>query len=303
MSIVLLQSSTRSPAKKNEACLTKLLKRDSSLMMCVYESFFKRGSKYRFPIPHLFTSYCSHRDVAMTQFVNGTIRIAVALMRMATEIDAWMSVRVFEEMTKPQPKPNSLFTMQMWSGLHILTGHPMKTRNWQRSYFYVRVDDTSFAEPTDDNLCILWSPHIGEEEKKSPKKENADHYVDENSQRGDDGEVLGASISSPLEKAPAKAPKRTLWRGSEPPLRKPLITTSEHVDFSYNKEISLVNDYDACGDLAEKTIEAKYAEFKKIRKNVFVKAKEVVAERNHHFQDCEQARQQVDKLGKKLGTA
>ena len=103
---------------------------------CVYESFFQKNSRLWFPIPRLVTSYCVRRDIAMTQLMIGAVRIAVALMVMAAEIDVSMSVRIFEELTQTQPKPNGLFAVQMRSGLHILNGHPSGTKLWQRSYFF-----------------------------------------------------------------------------------------------------------------------------------------------------------------------
>ncbi|KAF3489697.1 hypothetical protein F2Q69_00054516 [Brassica cretica] len=61
----------------------------------------------------------------MTQLMIGAVRIDVALMVMAAKIDVSMSVRIFEELTQTQPKPNGLFAVQMRSGLHILTAaHP-----------------------------------------------------------------------------------------------------------------------------------------------------------------------------------
>ncbi|KAG2323145.1 hypothetical protein Bca52824_016358 [Brassica carinata] len=85
---------------------------------CVYESFFGDDSK-----------------------------IAVALMFMAAEIDVSMSVRAFEELTQTQPKPNGVYSVQMRSGLHILTSPLIKTKEWKRSYFYVKADEAGFEDP------------------------------------------------------------------------------------------------------------------------------------------------------------
>lgn len=95
---------------------------------CIYESFFEKDSKLWFPIPRLITSYCSRRDVALMQLMVGAVRIAVALMGMAAEIDVSLSVRVFEELTQTQPKPNGICAVQMRSGLHLLSGHPSLTK-------------------------------------------------------------------------------------------------------------------------------------------------------------------------------
>lgn len=91
----------------------------------------------------------------------GAVRIAVALMVMAAEIDVSMSVRIFEELTQTQPKPNGIYAVQMRSGLHILSGHPSRTKNWQCSYFYIRADKTVFEEQSGDDFRVLWGNHIG----------------------------------------------------------------------------------------------------------------------------------------------
>ncbi|KAF2557475.1 hypothetical protein F2Q68_00015074 [Brassica cretica] len=92
---------------------------------CVYETFFQQDSKLWIPIPHLITSYCARRDIAMTQLMTGAVRIAIALMVMAVEIDISMSVRAFEELTQIQPRPGGVYAVQMCSGLII---HPNTIR-------------------------------------------------------------------------------------------------------------------------------------------------------------------------------
>ncbi|KAF8095169.1 hypothetical protein N665_0339s0039, partial [Sinapis alba] len=96
--------------------------------------FFGEDSKLWLPIPRLITSYCSRRNIAISQLMSGAVRIAVTLMVMAAEIDVSMSVRVFEEIMQMQPKPNGLFAVQTQSGLHIFTGHPTKTRCLQLTH-------------------------------------------------------------------------------------------------------------------------------------------------------------------------
>ncbi|KAL0846759.1 hypothetical protein Bca101_020005 [Brassica carinata] len=128
---------------------------------CVYESFFGDDSKLWFPIPRLITSYCFRRGIALSQLMNGAVRIAVALMVMAAEIDVSMSVRAFEELTQTQPKPNGVYSVQMRSGLHILTSPHIKTKTWKRSYFYVKADEAGFEDPPSADCRVLWSRSIG----------------------------------------------------------------------------------------------------------------------------------------------
>ncbi|XP_056843297.1 uncharacterized protein LOC130495802 [Raphanus sativus] len=89
----------------------------------------------------------------------GIVRIAVALMVMAAEIDVSMSVRIFEELTQPQPKPHGFLSMQMRTGVNVLTGHP-GTKSWQRSYFYVRANGAAFEVPPTESSRVLWNPKI-----------------------------------------------------------------------------------------------------------------------------------------------
>ena len=128
---------------------------------CVYESFFGEDSRLWFPIPRLITSYCFRRGIAISQLMNGAVRIAVALMVMAAEIDVSLTVRIFEELTQVQPKPNGLYSVQMRTGLNVFTSPLIKTRRWQRSYFYVKADDAGFVDPLEVDRRVLWSSHIG----------------------------------------------------------------------------------------------------------------------------------------------
>ncbi|KAL0716248.1 hypothetical protein Bca4012_065570 [Brassica carinata] len=98
--------------------------------------------------------------MAISQLMLGAVRMAVALMVMAAEIDVSMSVRVFEELTQTQPQPNGLVTVQMRSGLHLLNGHSGKKKPWQRSYFYVKADSAAFEDPPDESFRVLWNCDI-----------------------------------------------------------------------------------------------------------------------------------------------
>ena len=128
---------------------------------CVYESYFGDHTKLWFPIPRLITSYAFRRDIAICQLLNGSLRIAVMLMVMAAEIDVSMSVRVFEELTFTKAEPHGIFSMKMWSNYNVLTRHPNKTKDWQRSYFYIKSDEHAFAEPPGDDYRVLWNKTLG----------------------------------------------------------------------------------------------------------------------------------------------
>lgn len=128
---------------------------------CVYESLFGRESQLWFPIPRLITAYCARRDIALTQLMIGAVRIAVALMVMAAEVDISMSVRAYEELTQTQPRPNGFFAVQMRASVNVLTGHPSGSKQWHRSYFYVKADEAAFEEPPGKDFRVLWNRRLG----------------------------------------------------------------------------------------------------------------------------------------------
>lgn len=59
---------------------------------CVYESYFQNETRLWFPIPRLVTSYVRRRDAAISQLLNGLLRLSIALMVMAAEVDVSMNV-------------------------------------------------------------------------------------------------------------------------------------------------------------------------------------------------------------------
>ena len=128
---------------------------------CVYESYFKDQTRLWFPIPRLITSYAFRRDIAISQLLNGSLRIAVMLMVMAAEMDISISVRVFEELTFTKAEPNGIFSIKMRANYNVLTGHPNKTQDWQRAYFYVKSDEHAFEEPPGDDYRVLWNQLLG----------------------------------------------------------------------------------------------------------------------------------------------
>ncbi|XP_048599761.1 meiosis-specific protein ASY2-like [Brassica napus] len=117
---------------------------------CVYESYFRDDTKLWFPIPRLVTSYARRRDAAISLFLNGSWRIAVALMVMAAEIDVSLSIRVFEELTSVSSLDDGLLLIKMRPSYNVIGRHPNKTPDWQRSYFFDKSDHpTSRYYPED----------------------------------------------------------------------------------------------------------------------------------------------------------
>ena len=128
---------------------------------CVYESYFGDHTKLWFPIRQLVTSYTFRRDIAVSQLLNWSLRIAVMLMVMAAEIDISMSVRVFEELTFTKAEPNMIFSVKMHANYNVLTGHQIRTQDWQHSYFYIKSDEHAFKEPLGDDYRVLWNKELG----------------------------------------------------------------------------------------------------------------------------------------------
>ncbi|XP_013607697.1 PREDICTED: uncharacterized protein LOC106314364 [Brassica oleracea var. oleracea] len=89
---------------------------------CVYESYFRDDMKLWFPIPRLVTAYTRHRDAAISQFLNGSWRITVALMVMAAEIDTSLSVRTFEELTSVSSLEDGLLSIKMRPSYNVIGG-------------------------------------------------------------------------------------------------------------------------------------------------------------------------------------
>ncbi|XP_013700492.1 meiosis-specific protein ASY2-like [Brassica napus] len=68
-----------------------------------------------------------------------------------------MSVRSFEEMTSITDMKDGTYSVKMRPNCNVCAGHPNKTQNWQRSYFFVKSDDSAFEEPPREDYRVLWN--------------------------------------------------------------------------------------------------------------------------------------------------
>ena len=127
----------------------------------VYESYFQEDTRCWFPIPRLITAYARRRDLAISQLLNGSLRLAVTLSVLAEQIDMPMSVRSFEEMTSITDMKDGTYSVKMRPNCNICAGHPNKTQNWQRSYFFLKSDSSAFEEPPQDDYRVLWNRSCG----------------------------------------------------------------------------------------------------------------------------------------------
>ncbi|KAG2269848.1 hypothetical protein Bca52824_064403 [Brassica carinata] len=123
----------------------------------VYESYFQDDTRCWFPIPRLITAYARRRDIAISQLLNGSLRLAVTLSVLAEEIDMPMSVRSFEEMTSITDMKDGTYSVKMRPNCNVCAGHPNKTQNWQRSYFFIKSDDSAFEESPREDYRVLWN--------------------------------------------------------------------------------------------------------------------------------------------------
>ncbi|KAG2289638.1 hypothetical protein Bca52824_049242 [Brassica carinata] len=114
-----------------------------------------------FPIPRLITAYARRRDLAISQLLNGSLRLAVTLSVLAEQIDMPMSVRSFEEMTSITDMKDGTYSVKMRPNCNVCAGHPNKTQNWQRSYFFLKSDSSAFEEPPQDDYRVLWNRSCG----------------------------------------------------------------------------------------------------------------------------------------------
>ncbi|KAF8116432.1 hypothetical protein N665_0018s0042 [Sinapis alba] len=105
---------------------------------CVYELWFN-NCRVWWPLLELMTAYCSQRKITLGQYTANGIRVMVALMVLAAELDITMSVHLFEERTTPSiTTKTGFFNGKM----------PSKVNHWNQSYCYVKINDASFEDPS-----------------------------------------------------------------------------------------------------------------------------------------------------------
>ncbi|KAL0730582.1 hypothetical protein Bca4012_026675 [Brassica carinata] len=107
---------------------------------CVYESYFQNDSRLWFPIARIVTSYAFRRGVALSQLINGSIRLMVALSVIAAEADTSLSVRAFEELTSVSISEDGI----------------VSTRQ-QPNYNVLLSNRSAFEEPLSSKYRVLWN--------------------------------------------------------------------------------------------------------------------------------------------------
>ncbi|KAF8107174.1 hypothetical protein N665_0125s0004 [Sinapis alba] len=114
----------------------------------VYESWFTNCSLW-WPLPEFLTTYCHRRKIALGQYTANGIRIMVTLTVLAAELGITMSVRLFEELTTPSITGRTgFFYGKMVPKYNVITGKPLKVNFWNHRYFYVKINEASFEDPS-----------------------------------------------------------------------------------------------------------------------------------------------------------
>ncbi|KAF8095215.1 hypothetical protein N665_0339s0084 [Sinapis alba] len=115
---------------------------------CVYESWFNNCSLW-WPLPEFMTTYCSRRKIALGQYTANGIRIMVTLTVLAAELGITMLVFLFEELTTPSiTAKTGFFYGKMIPKYNVITVKPSKVNFWNHRYFYVKINEESFEDPS-----------------------------------------------------------------------------------------------------------------------------------------------------------
>ncbi|KAF8099149.1 hypothetical protein N665_0250s0011 [Sinapis alba] len=115
---------------------------------CVYEPWFINCSLW-WPLPEFLTTYCSRWKIALGQYTANGIRIMVTLALLTAELGIRMSVRLFEELTTPSVTAKmGFFYGKMVPKYNVITGKPSKVNFWNHRYFYVKINEASFEDPS-----------------------------------------------------------------------------------------------------------------------------------------------------------
>ncbi|KAF8091037.1 hypothetical protein N665_0457s0002 [Sinapis alba] len=114
----------------------------------VYESWFTNCSLW-WPLPEFLTTNCHRRKIALGQYTANGIRIMVTLTVLAAELGITMPVRLFEELTTPSITGRTGFSYgKMVPKYNVITGKPSKVNFWNHRYFYVKINEASFEDPS-----------------------------------------------------------------------------------------------------------------------------------------------------------
>ncbi|KAF8051913.1 hypothetical protein N665_1651s0005 [Sinapis alba] len=115
---------------------------------CVYESWFLNCSLW-WPLPEFLNTYCSMRKIALGQYTANGIQILVTLTVLGAELGIKMSARLLEELTTPIiTMKMGFYYEKMVPKYNVITGKPTKVNFWNHRYFYIKINEASFKDPS-----------------------------------------------------------------------------------------------------------------------------------------------------------
>ncbi|KAF8104276.1 hypothetical protein N665_0175s0005 [Sinapis alba] len=87
--------------------------------------------------------------IALGQYTANGIRILVTLTVLAAELGIKMSVRLFKELTTPSiMMKTGFFYGKVVPKYNVITGKLTKVNFWNQAYFYIKINDASFEDPS-----------------------------------------------------------------------------------------------------------------------------------------------------------
>ncbi|KAF8107317.1 hypothetical protein N665_0123s0008 [Sinapis alba] len=115
---------------------------------CVYESWFLNCSLW-WPLPEFLTTNCSRQKIDLGQYTANGIWILVTLTVLAAELGIKMSAHLLEELTTPSiTMKTGFFYGKMVPKSNVITGKPTKVNFWNHRYFYIKINESSFEDPS-----------------------------------------------------------------------------------------------------------------------------------------------------------
>ncbi|XP_019094478.1 PREDICTED: uncharacterized protein At3g60930, chloroplastic-like [Camelina sativa] len=116
--------------------------------VCLYEGYFTE-CRLIFPIPELVSIYAERRMIAISQFVPGAICNFMAALTIAAEVGVDLRVQAFEQLSSfKQSKSSNRWEVNMRPAHNFLRSKRVnKFPKYTNQYFFVRVDQYSFANP------------------------------------------------------------------------------------------------------------------------------------------------------------
>ncbi|XP_024010427.1 uncharacterized protein LOC112085446 [Eutrema salsugineum] len=126
--------------------------------ICVYEAYFREAG-LTFPLPHILFAYCNRRGCAVSQLQPATIVNFMGILQLERDIRTHINVAQFEELfiMKVSTAKSWFLSANCNPKFDLVMGNKAsKFADWDKSYFFVRVDSHS-AENPESTFRTGWS--------------------------------------------------------------------------------------------------------------------------------------------------